>query len=67
MTPLTLVETDKSLIQELVMSSHVGHEQKCADILKTMREQNKGIRSAQNLLLVLAVTGTILMFSLILF
>ena len=67
LTPLTLVETDKTLIQELVMNAHVGHEQKCADILKALQKQNSGIRTCQNVLLILAVVCTILIFSLILF
>jgi hypothetical protein len=66
LTPLTLVETDKTLIQELVMHAHAGYEQRSADILTALRQRNKGVRSAQIVLVVLAVLGTLFLLGLIL-
>ena len=66
LTPLTLVETDKNLIQEIVMQAHVGNEQRSADILKSLQEQNKGIRVAQNVLLILTALGTFFLLGLML-
>jgi hypothetical protein len=66
LTPLSLVETDKTLIQEIVMNSHVGHEQRSADILKNLRQDNRFIRQAQTVLLVLAVVGTFFLLAVLL-
>jgi hypothetical protein len=67
LTPLTLVKTDKTLIQDIVMHAHIDHEQRSADILKTLKEKNNGIRNAQNVLVLLAVLGTLFLISLALF
>ena len=67
LTPLTLVQTDRNLIQEIVASSHVGHEQKSAGVLKTLRLQNQGIRVSQNILLLLTGLGAIVLLALVLF
>lgn len=67
LTPLTLVETDKTLIQEIVASTHVGLEQKSSDLLKILRTEHTNIRLSQNLLMVLTALGTICLVSIILF
>ena len=53
LTPMTLVETDRHLIQELVMSSQLDVEQKTANVLETIQKQNKGIRDSLSALIVL--------------
>lgn len=67
LTPLTLVETDKTLIQELVMSSHMGQEQRSADALARLKVQNKGIRDSQNILIGLSLLASLALFALLLF
>lgn len=65
LTPMTLVETDKTLIQEIVASSHMGIEQKSNKILKELRLQNKNIRLSQSLLILLSALGTLIILFLL--
>lgn len=59
LTPLTLVQTDKHLIQEIVMQSHVSYEKKCSEVLQQLQTQNQNIRTTQTVLLVLTVLGAL--------
>lgn len=59
LTPMTLVQTDKTLIQEIVASSHSGIEQKSRDLLLELQNQNRGIRISLNILMALVVAGTL--------
>lgn len=61
LTPLTLVETDKTLIQEIVMQSHAGYDQKAAVALKDLQRKNNSIRTSQYVLMSIA-TATMIYF-----
>src|SRR5882757_9124722 len=67
LTPLTLVETDRTLIQEIVMASHGGYEQKCKETLTALRKINKGIHNSQAILVAVGVLGCLFLFSLVFF
>ncbi len=59
LTPLTLVETDKSLIQEIVMQSQVNHEQKYAQILEETKKANSAIRRSQQIMSLVIVIAAL--------
>ena len=67
LTPLTLVETDRTLIQEIVMRSHGGYEQRCAESQKFIRQMNKGIHSSQTILLTIGILGSAFLLILVFF
>lgn len=59
LTPLTLVESDKSRIQEIVMQTHRTQEQRSGDLLEKIRKANAGIRTSQTFLELTAIIGTL--------
>ncbi len=67
LTPLTLVETDRNLIQEIVMRSQGGYEQRSSEILKMLQDSNKLSRVAPIILSIIGAIGTLFMLALIFF
>jgi hypothetical protein len=67
LTPLTLVETDRTLIQEIVMRSHGGFEQRCQENLVELEKLNKGVHSSTNILLGIGILGSLYLITLAFF
>jgi hypothetical protein len=67
LTPMTLVETDRSLIQEFVMRSQGSFEQRCNELLQSIQQNQKGIKVGQAILLTVSILGSIAMVALICF
>ncbi|MBX9719980.1 MAG: hypothetical protein K2X81_01190 [Candidatus Obscuribacterales bacterium] len=67
LTPLTLVETDRTLIQEIVMRSHGGFEQRCQENLMELEKLNKGVHSSPKILLAMGILGSLYLMTLAFF
>lgn len=67
LTPMTLVETDKNLIQEIVASSQPGYEARFSEVLAKVQSANWGIRFAQNALCLMSFIGILIIVVIYLF
>ena len=59
LTPMTLIETDNQLIQEIVISSQPGEKQRSLDILAQLKARNKGTRLLNHTILALAMIASV--------
>lgn len=67
LTPMTLVETDRHLIQELVMSSQQDIEQRTSDILEAIKTKNKSLRTCLTAVIAISLIAAAGLFSALLF
>lgn len=67
LTPMTLVETDRHLIQELVMSSQQDIEQRTSDILEAIKTKNKSLRTCLTAVIAISMIAAAGLFSALLF